>query len=276
MTLQNSNGKNRQPVAASHANHYVVQTLDLRKDLQMGQVTVQALRNATLSVRGGEFLSIIGPSGSGKSTLLGLIGGLDTPTAGKVWIDGVDITDLSERALTRIRNEKIGFVFQFFNLVPTLTATENVALPIQFARQRQFDPTRRAQELLETLELGDRMHHRPNQLSGGEQQRVAIARALANNPPLLLCDEPTGNLDTISGALVMDALHQVQEDLNTTVIVVTHDMNVASQASRVISLVDGQIVSDADPPSVPHLATVNILRDEGTIAEVQVVTTEKE
>jgi putative ABC transport system ATP-binding protein len=214
----------------------------------MGQVTVQALRHATLNVCAGEFLSIVGPSGSGKSTLLGLIGGLDTPTAGRVWIDGADITELNERALTRIRNEKIGFVFQFFNLIPTLTALENVALPVQFARQRPFDPAQRARELLETLELGDRTHHRPSQLSGGEQQRVAIARALANNPPLLLCDEPTGNLDTVSGALVIDALRQVQQELNTTVVVVTHDMNVARQADRIVSLVDGRIVDDVDSP----------------------------
>jgi putative ABC transport system ATP-binding protein len=230
----------------SSLERYIVQAQDLRKDLQMGQVTVRALREATLNVRAGEFLGIMGPSGSGKSTLLGLIGGLDTPTAGRVLIDGVDITHLSERALTRIRNEKIGFVFQFFNLVPTLTALENVALPVQFARQRKFDPTRRAQELLEMLQLGDRTHHRPNQLSGGEQQRVAIARALANDPPLLLCDEPTGNLDTVSGALVLDALRQVQEDLNTTIVVVTHDAKVAAQADRVVSLVDGRIVRDVE------------------------------
>jgi putative ABC transport system ATP-binding protein len=226
------------------ANNYVVQTHDLRKDLQMGQVTVHALRGVTLSVERGEFVSIIGPSGSGKSTLLGLIGGLDSPTAGTVHIDGVDITDLSERALTRIRNEKIGFVFQFFNLVPTLTALENVALPIQFARKRQFNPTKRAKELLALLGLDDRTHHRPNQLSGGQQQRVAIARALANNPPLLLCDEPTGNLDSISSRLVMANLRDVQGELKTTVIIVTHDREVAGQADRIISLVDGRIAEE--------------------------------
>jgi putative ABC transport system ATP-binding protein len=205
----------------------------------MGQVTIQALRGVTLNVRRGEVLSIIGPSGSGKSTLLGLIGGLDSPTGGQVLIDGLDITNLSERELTRIRNEKIGFVFQFFNLIPTLTAQENVALPIQFARQRQMNPAQRARELLTLLEIDDRMHHRPNQLSGGQQQRVAIARALANNPPLLMCDEPTGNLDTVSGALVMQALHDVNEQMGTTIIIVTHDMDVASQAHRVVALVDG-------------------------------------
>jgi len=265
------NGKERHPLTDSKPGRFVIQTQDLRKDLQMGQVTVQALRRATLNVRAGEFLSIVGPSGSGKSTLLGLIGGLDTPTAGRVFIDGVDVTDLGERALTRIRNEKIGFVFQFFNLIPTLTAQENVALPIQFARNRRFNPARRAQELLEMLELGDRMHHRPNQLSGGEQQRVAIARALANDPPLLLCDEPTGNLDTISGALVMDALRQVQEDLNRTIVVVTHDMNVAAGADRVISLVDGRILHEVDPRSAAQITAVDVLRAERATGGIQTV-----
>lgn len=245
----------------SEMNHYVVHVQNAAKELKMGQVTVHALRGVTLTVEPGEFLSIIGPSGSGKSTLLGLIGGLDTPTAGKVYIDGTDITDLSERELTRIRNEKIGFVFQFFNLVPTLTALENVALPIQFARRRAFNPTNRAKELLTLLEVDDRMHHRPSQLSGGQQQRVAIARALANNPPLLLCDEPTGNLDTVSGALVMQALRDVQSEMGTTVVMVTHDMDVASQADRVVSLVDGRIADDIDPRSTAQLAAMKMLRE---------------
>ena len=245
----------------SEMNHYVVHVQNATKELKMGQVTVHALRGVTLTVEPGEFLSIIGPSGSGKSTLLGLIGGLDTPTAGKVYIDGTDITDLSERELTRIRNEKIGFVFQFFNLVPTLTALENVALPIQFARRRAFNPTNRAKELLTLLEVDDRMHHRPSQLSGGQQQRVAIARALANNPPLLLCDEPTGNLDTVSGALVMQALRDVQSEMGTTVVMVTHDMSLASQADRVVSLVDGRIADDIDPRSTAQLAAMKMLRE---------------
>ena len=222
-------------------NGYVVQARNLRKDLPMGQVTVHALSDVTLDVMRGEFLCVIGPSGSGKSTLLGLLGGLDTPTAGRVVIDGVDITELDERALTRTRNEKIGFVFQFFNLIPTLTAEENVALPVQFARQRHFNPASRAEELLGLLQMGNRIHHRPHQLSGGEQQRAAIARALANEPSLLLCDEPTGNLDTVSGELVLDTLRLVKEQLNTTIIVVTHDMRVASTADRVVSLIDGRI-----------------------------------
>jgi putative ABC transport system ATP-binding protein len=253
---------------SANASRYVVQTEDLRKDLQAGQVTVHALRGVTLSVQKGEFLSIIGPSGSGKSTLLGLIGGLDTPTAGQITIDGVDITALGERALTRIRNEKIGFVFQFFNLVPTLTALENVALPIQFSRKHQFNPIKRAKDLLTLLEMDDRMHHRPSQLSGGQQQRVAIARALANNPPLLLCDEPTGNLDTVSGALVMNALREVQKTMGTTIIVVTHDMSVASQADRVIALVDGQIAGDVDPRSTAQLAAIQMLKEKREASEM--------
>ena len=231
-------------MSSSGNSRYVVETQNLRKELKMGQVTVHALRGVTMKVQSAEFLSIIGPSGSGKSTLLGLIGGLDIPTEGKVFLDNVDITELSERALTRVRNEKIGFVFQFFNLIPTLTALENVALPIQFARNRQFNPNQRARELLTLLGLEDRMNHRPHQRSGGEQQRVAIARSLANNPPLLLCDEPTGNLDTEASEVVMRKLRDVQREMQTTVVVVTHDSTIAQQADRVISLVDGKVAND--------------------------------
>ncbi|MEO8397383.1 MAG: ABC transporter ATP-binding protein, partial [Chloroflexota bacterium] len=230
-------------------NDLVLRVEDLRKDLQLGEVAVHALRGVSLSVTRGEFMGIIGPSGSGKSTLLGLIGGLDTPTSGKVSIDGTDITNMSERALTRIRNEKIGFVFQFFNLIPTLTALENVALPLQFSAKKTGNANQRAKELLTMLGLGDRLDHRPTQLSGGQQQRVAIARALANHPPLILCDEPTGSLDTEASETVMKALREVQQQTNTTVIIVTHDPNVASQLDRLITLVDGQIANDDDPHS---------------------------
>jgi putative ABC transport system ATP-binding protein len=256
-------------VAVATNNHYVVKTVDVSKDLQMGQVIIRALRGVTLNVKAGEFLSIIGPSGSGKSTLLGLIGGLDSPTNGQVFIDEVDITNMSERELTRIRNEKIGFVFQFFNLVPTLTALENVALPIRFSRKHQFNPDARAKELLTLLEMDDRLHHRPNQLSGGQQQRVAIARALANNPPLLMCDEPTGNLDTVSGALVMQALHDVNEQVGTTIIMVTHDMDVASQADRVVSLIDGRLADDIDPRSSAQMTAMKLLREERDLSGVK-------
>ncbi len=250
-------------------NGYVVSATDLRKELKVGEVTVQALKSVTLNVARGEFLGIVGPSGSGKSTLLGLIGGLDTPTGGTIAIDGVDITRMGERELTRIRNEKIGFVFQSFNLIPTLTAQENVALPVQFSRSRRFNASKRAAELLDMLGLGDRLHHRPTQLSGGQQQRVAIARALANDPPLLLADEPTGNLDTASGDVVLNALRELQRRLNTTIIIVTHDMEVASQVDRLITLVDGHIAADADPRSTAAIEAVKLLKGKRETGEMQ-------
>jgi putative ABC transport system ATP-binding protein len=171
-----------------------------------------------------------------------------------------------------VRNEKIGFVFQFFNLIPTLTALENVALPIQFARKRKYNPTQRAKALLELLGLGDRMHHRPTQLSGGQQQRVALARALANEPPLLLCDEPTGNLDTESSEVVMKALRDVQQQLGTTIIVVTHDMDVASQCDRVVALVDGKIAQDVDARSTAQMEAIRLLKDKRSTGELKPVT----
>jgi putative ABC transport system ATP-binding protein len=254
-------------MAQDHKDGNVLQADKLIKRLQVGEVVVDALSGVSLAVKRGEFLGIIGPSGSGKSTLLGLIGGLDTPTEGRVYIDNIDITNLSERELTRIRNEKIGFVFQSFNLIPTLTALENVALPVQFSRTKGTKPHDRARELLETFGLGDRIHHRPTQLSGGQQQRVAIARALANNPPLLLADEPTGNLDTQSSEVVMSAFHSVQKEMNTTIIIVTHDMDIASQVNRLVTLIDGRVASD-DPRSTAQVAAVNALREKRATGEL--------
>jgi putative ABC transport system ATP-binding protein len=223
---------------------WMIDIRELCKEFILGTETVEALRGATFSVRRGEMISIVGPSGSGKSTLLGIVGGLDTPTSGTVTLDGVEISQLEERELTRIRNEKIGFVFQMFNLIPTLTALENVAVPLYFANKRVYDPIPRARELLTHLGLEDRLHHRPSQLSGGQQQRVAIARALANNPPILLADEPTGNLNTEAGALVIETIRQVRTDFGTTVVLVTHDPAIARQTQRVLRLVDGRIVDD--------------------------------
>ncbi len=221
----------------------LIRTRDLRKEFQLGEQTIAAVDGIDLDIAAGEIVSIIGPSGSGKSTLLGLIGGLDTPTAGSIRIGGIEISGMSEGQLTDIRNEKLGFVFQFFNLIPSLSATENVALPIQFANERQFEPQKRAVELLTQFGLADRLDHRPNQLSGGEQQRVAIARALANNPPILMADEPTGNLNTEAGRMVVDTLKRVREDFGTTIILVTHDNGLAAEADRMVTLVDGRLVS---------------------------------
>jgi len=220
----------------------VIRVEGITKDLPLGKLKIHALRGVNFSISAGEMVGLVGPSGSGKSTLLGILGGLDSPTAGHIEINGIDVTRMGEGRLTEIRNENIGFIFQFFNLIPTLTALENVMLPIQFARKRRYKPAERAKELLKRLGLGDRLHHRPSELSGGQQQRVAIARALANNPPLLLADEPTGNLDTESGRLVLDTLREIRDENGTTVLLVTHDPDLAAQMDRVLTLVDGEIV----------------------------------
>ena len=225
----------------------ILRATDLTKDLPLGPVVVHAVRGVNLTIYENEMIAIVGPSGSGKSTLLGLIGGLDTPTTGRIEIDGVDITHMSEGRLSEVRNEKIGFVFQFFNLIPTLTALENVALPIEFANQPKFDAEKRARELLDLLGLSDRLNHRPMELSGGQQQRVAIARALANNPPLLLADEPTGNLDSQASGVVLQALRDVWRETGTTVVLVTHDRELAARMDRVMELIDGRIVREYAP-----------------------------
>lgn len=222
----------------------VIRTQDLKKELRLGKIKIHALRGVDMEIQSGEMVGIVGPSGSGKSTLLGIMGGLDTPTSGIIEIDGIDISRMSEDRLTEVRNAKIGFIFQFFNLIPTLTAVENVALPIQFATRPNFNPNKRAKELLDMLGLKDRLKHRPSELSGGQQQRVAIARALANNPPILLADEPTGNLDTESGEVVLNALHTIREEQGTTIVLVTHDPDLAGKMDRVLTLIDGEIVND--------------------------------
>ena len=221
----------------------VVRATDLRKDFRMGDTTVLALAGVDLTVEKGEMVAILGASGSGKSTLLGLLGGLDTPSSGRVEIGGEDITSMSENQLASIRNAKIGFVFQFFNLTQTLTAVENVELPIQFSGDGKQNPRRRAEELLTLVGLADQLNHRPSQLSGGEQQRVAIARAMANFPDLILADEPTGNLDSAIGRTVLQALLDVRRETGTTLILVTHDAEIAKVADRVLTMKDGILVS---------------------------------
>ncbi|MBI5930707.1 MAG: ABC transporter ATP-binding protein [Chloroflexi bacterium] len=230
--------------ANSNQSTLAVHAVEVHKIVRVGETSLSIINGIDLDVPRGQMLAIVGPSGSGKSTLMGLLGGLDTPSKGRIYLDGIDISDMNEFHLTRVRNEKIGFVFQFFHLIPTLTALKNVALPVRFAVNPKYDPNDRAHEVLTMLGLADRTHHLPRQLSGGQQQRVAIARALANDPPILLCDEPTGNLDTKSGQQVINALKEIRHNLNTTVIVVTHDVSIAEQMDRVVILEDGRLTED--------------------------------
>jgi putative ABC transport system ATP-binding protein len=218
----------------------MIELRDVSKTVMSGTEPLTILHPLSLRVAQGQFLSIVGPSGSGKSTMLGLIAGLDAPSSGDVLIDDVNITRLDEDALARLRGEKIGFVFQFFHLIPSLTAYENVAVPMEIAGAA--DPQKRARGLLEEVGLTGRAHHYPSQLSGGEQQRVALARALANNPPIVLADEPTGNLDTANGRHIMDLLREVHRTRQTTLVLVTHDAELAAMADAQLVLRDGRVV----------------------------------
>jgi putative ABC transport system ATP-binding protein len=218
----------------------MIELREVSKTVMSGTEPLTILHPLSLRVAQGQFLSIVGPSGSGKSTLLGLIAGLDAPSAGEVLIDDVNITRLDEDGLARLRGEKIGFVFQFFHLIPSLTAYENVAVPMEIAGAA--DPQTRARTLLEEVGLTGRAHHYPSQLSGGEQQRVALARALANNPPIVLADEPTGNLDTANGRHIMDLLREVHRARKTTIVLVTHDADLAAMADAQLVLRDGRVV----------------------------------
>ena len=225
----------------------VLQTTGLRKWYQMGEVTVDALRGVDFVVPQGEFVAIMGPSGAGKSTLLHLLGGLDTPSDGDVVLGGRRLAHLSDDEITIVRRRQVGFIFQFFNLLPTLTAAENVALPLLIDGQRIEDHAARVDDLLDLVGLGDRKDHKPDQLSGGEQQRVAIARAFVNDPKIVLADEPTGNLDSKSGTAVLELLRRTCKELDATVAMVTHDPRAASYADRVVFLKDGQIVRELPP-----------------------------
>ena len=224
----------------------MIQLRGVSKTVLSGGQPLTILHPLDLDVASGRCLAIIGPSGSGKSTLLGLIAGLDSASSGSIAIGGIDITKLDEDALARLRGEKIGFVFQFFHLVPSLTAIENIQVPMEIAGRR--DAVERAQALLDEVGLHDRGHHYPSQLSGGEQQRIAIARALANDPPLILADEPTGNLDSSNGRHVLDLLLQVRRVRGVTLVLVTHDPNVAAIADERLVLRDGRPVSEEATP----------------------------
>jgi len=223
---------------------YVVETQDLRKTYMQGGRPLEVLKGVDLRVEPGEFLAIMGPSGSGKSTLLNLIGALDRPTSGRVLINGVDLSTLNDNQLARLRNREIGFIFQFFNLIQRMDALSNVELPMIIAGVGREERRRRALSLLEQVGLGDRVHHKPNQLSGGEQQRVAIARALANDPDLLLADELTGNLDSKTGDEIMSLLRDLNQEQGKTFILITHDPSVGQRTDRLLTLRDGELVGE--------------------------------
>jgi putative ABC transport system ATP-binding protein len=212
-----------------------------------GKRKATALDHVDLQVERGELVAIVGPSGSGKSTLLNLIGGLDRATTGTIEIDGEVLSSLSDDGLTRVRRDKIGFIFQFFNLLPTLNCLENVALPLHLRNWPRQKAEDRAHELLQLVQLDQRIDHLPDELSGGERQRVAIARALSVYPPILLADEPTGNLDSATGAEILKLVHDLHERLNATVLIVTHDSGVADQCQRILRLRDGRVVEDRRP-----------------------------
>jgi len=222
----------------------VIETQNLKKRYRMGDVDVSALNGVDLRVETGEFMSIMGPSGSGKTTLLNLIGALDRPTEGKVRIKGTDISKLNDDELAELRNREIGFVFQFFNLVARMSALKNVEMPMAFAGVSPDERKRRATELLESVGLGDRIDHRPTELSGGEQQRVAIARALVNNPSVVLCDEPTGNVDSKTGKEVIEILRKLNREQQQTFVIVTHDPLVAESVDRIAHMQDGVIIRE--------------------------------
>lgn len=221
----------------------IVEAVDLKKTYVLGKVPVNALRGVNLKVEGGDFLAVLGPSGSGKSTLLNLIGALDKPTEGKMLIESIDISTLNDSQLADLRR-RIGFVFQFFNLIPRFTARENVELSMAIAGLSKADRRKRAEDLLGTVGLKERVNHKPDELSGGEQQRVAIARALANNPKFLLMDEPTGNIDSKAASEIISLIKRLNEEKGVTVIMVTHDQRLASQSKKIVQMFDGSIVQE--------------------------------
>jgi putative ABC transport system ATP-binding protein len=221
----------------------IVEAVNLKKTYMLGKIPVEALRGVNLKVESGDFLAVLGPSGSGKSTLLNLVGALDKPTEGKLLIDGVDVSTLNDNQLADLRL-RIGFVFQFFNLIPRFTAKDNVELSLSIAGVSKAERKKRAEDLLETVGLKDRINHKPAELSGGQQQRVAIARALANNPKFLLMDEPTGNIDSRTAREIMRLVTRLNEEEDVTIIMVTHDQHLAREARRTVQMFDGVITSD--------------------------------
>ncbi len=224
-------------------NDKVIEIQDIVKNYQIGSVIVRALRSVTLTIERNEYVAIMGPSGSGKSTMLNLLGCLDTPTSGRYFLNGIDVSKMDDDQLAEIRNKEIGFIFQTFNLLPRYTALENVTLPLIYAGVPKAEREQKAIEVLTQVGLADRMYHKPNELSGGQRQRVATARALVNNPSIILADEPTGNLDSKTSLDIMNLLDEIQKKGNT-VILVTHEEDIAKHAARIVRLLDGMIASD--------------------------------
>lgn len=220
----------------------ILSLVDVEKIYVRGTIKVPALKKVNLNIEEGDFVAIVGPSGSGKSTLLNVIGGLDRPTNGKIILKGENLSELSEDDLARIRRDEIGFIFQQYNLIHTMDSLENVSLPLYFSGVGKKERLEKAQRLLEKMGLGDRLYHKPNELSGGEQQRVAIARALINDPKIILGDEPTGNVDSQAGAMIMDILKELNME-NRTIIIVTHDMEIAKKTKYIIRMKDGMIIN---------------------------------
>ena len=220
----------------------LIQLKNVWKTYYMGDISLDVLKGVNVDINKGDFVAIVGPSGSGKSTMMNQVGVLDTPTKGIIYLEGTNISTLTESELAQLRGKKIGFVFQQFNLIPTLTALENVILPTIFQNVPEVERMKRAEELLKLVGLGDRMHHKPNELSGGQQQRVAIARALINNPEIILADEPTGNLDSTSGRQIMHLLAQLHSKEKKTIILVTHDIDLVKYSDKTIHLKDGEVV----------------------------------
>ena len=250
-------------------NNVVIGTRGLKKTYGMGDIQINALDGVDIEVHEGEFVSIMGPSGSGKSTLMNILGCLDRPTEGQYLLDGVDVSNHSRQKLAYIRNEKLGFVFQAYNLLPRFTAVENVMIPLMYKRNGKIDVkerTKKAKETLEEVGLAERMYHLPKELSGGQQQRVAIARALVNDPVLILADEPTGNLDTKSGKEIMELLHRLHAE-GRTIVIVTHDPSVVEQTERVIRLRDGKVEIDVANHKGVHKIEEETVKEETSETE---------